>query len=78
MAAALMLSSRHHPTETKKAFVLKPHHERILEALFKYHFLTVEQVTRLFYSRGSMTTVRSLLSKLAQAYGQYRPWQHAL
>ena len=44
-----------------------PHHERILEALYRYHFLTVEQVTRLFYSRGSLTTVRSILSELAKA-----------
>ena len=67
MAAVQVFSSRHHPAKKIHSFVLKPHHERILEALFKYHFLTVEQVTRLFYSHGSLTTVRSLLSELARA-----------
>jgi len=51
----------------KAQFVVKPHHERILEAVYKYHFLTVEQVTRLLYSRGTLSTVRSLLSELAEA-----------
>ena len=67
MAAAQGESSRHHPAKKRKAFIPMPHHERILEALYRYHFLTIEQVTRLFYSRGSMTTVRSILSELAKS-----------
>jgi hypothetical protein len=64
-AAATVFASRNHPPTKKKAFVPKPYHERILEALYRYHFLTTEQVTRLFYSRGSLTTVRALLYELA-------------
>lgn len=53
--------------EKKKAqFVVKPHNERILEAVYKYQFLTVEQVTRLLYSRGTLSTVRARLSELAE------------
>ena len=51
--------------ESKPAFVIKPHHDRILEAIYRYHFMTVEQVTRLLYSRGSITKVRALLGELA-------------
>ncbi len=69
MGTALLFQSEdtHHLTKEKKKapFVLKPHHERILEALYHYHFLTVEQVTRLLYSKGSLTSVRSLLAQLA-------------
>jgi hypothetical protein len=46
-------------------FVPKPHHDRILEAIYRYHFMTVEQVTRLLYSRGTISTVRALLNELA-------------
>jgi len=63
-ATASESASRNHSPKNK-AFIPKPHHERILAALYAYHFLTVEQVTRLFYSRGSLTTARSLLHTLA-------------
>ena len=53
--------------EQKKDFVLKPHHGRILEAVYKYHFLTVEQVTRLFYSPNTIADVRKLLNAMSQA-----------
>src|SRR5258708_31304310 len=52
--------------ESKKdAFVPKPHHDRILMAMYQHHFMTVEQVTRLLYSSGSISKVRSLLAALA-------------
>src|SRR5947209_13094537 len=45
----------------------KPHHERILGAVYTYHFLTVEQVTRLFYSKTSIADVRKQLHALEKA-----------
>ena len=53
--------------EQKKNFILKPHHGRILETVYKYHFLTVEQVTRLFYSPNTIADVRKVLNALSQA-----------
>lgn len=50
--------------QKKAGFVVKPHHDRILEAIYLYHFMTVEQVTRLFYSPGTVSTVRTLLGEL--------------
>lgn len=46
-------------------FIVKPHHDRILEAVYKYHFMTAERVTRLLHKQGSLTTVRSTLGTLA-------------
>lgn len=69
METALLFQPHHTHLSTQKKnapFVLKPHHERILEALYRYHFVTVEQVTRLLYSKGSLTSVRSLLAALAE------------
>src|SRR5690242_2979202 len=51
--------------EKTALFVPKPHHDRILEAVYRYHFMTVDQVTRLLYSTGTTSTVRALLSELA-------------
>jgi Replication-relaxation len=48
-------------------FVVKPHHDRILEAVYKYHFMTAERVTRLLHKQGTLTTVRATLGKLAAA-----------
>ena len=42
-------------------------YEPILLAIHTYHFMTVEQVTRLLYSSGSMKHVRSRLKDLADA-----------
>ena len=53
--------------QKKAAFVIKPHHDRILLAMYHYHFMTVEQVTRLLYSSGSISKVRFLLAELATA-----------
>src|SRR5947199_6859823 len=53
--------------EQKKDFEPKPHHQRILEAVYKYHFLTVEQVTRLFYSPNTIADVRKVLNAMSQA-----------
>src|SRR5712692_9315471 len=52
--------------ETKPAaFSIKPHHDRILEAIYRYQMMTVEQVTRLLYRPGTISTVRALLGELA-------------
>jgi Replication-relaxation len=51
----------------QEEFVIKPHHDRILEAVLKYHFMTAERVTRLLHKQGTLTTVRSTLGKLAAA-----------
>lgn len=66
METAILFQSSYTPLEKNAPFVLKPHHERILYALYRYHFLTVEQVTRLLYSKGSLTSVRALLALLAK------------
>jgi len=39
--------------------------DTLLRAVYGYHFLTVEQATRLLYSRGSLVYVRSKLRALA-------------
>ena len=66
-AAASVFPARSTSVKRKKRFIPDPHHERILEAIYRYHFLTVEQVTRLLYSPGSLTTVRAYLYEMAQA-----------
>ena len=53
--------------QKKDGFVPKPHHDKILTAMYHYHFMTVEQVTRLLYSSGSISKVRFLLAELATA-----------
>lgn len=40
--------------------------DKILRAIYKFRRLNANQVTRLFYSQGSLTTVRSQLSHLTQ------------
>jgi Replication-relaxation len=48
-------------------FIFKPHHLRILTAIFHHHYMTAEQVTRLLYSQGNASTVRSYLPHLEKA-----------
>src|SRR6266516_7946598 len=55
-------------TLSSKSFAPTPAMERILcEALYPFHFLTLEQVTRLLYSSGSKNGVGNLLVKLTEA-----------
>jgi len=54
-------------TEEKEVFTVKPHHTRILTAIFHHHIMTTEQVTRLLYSQNSIADVRKLLRALEQA-----------
>lgn len=49
-----------------KNFRWQPRYERILRALFTYRGLTAEQITRLFYSSGSLTFVQTDLLALTQ------------
>jgi len=53
--------------EEKPDLIIKPHHDRILEAVYQYHFLTADRVVRLLYSPTSLTTVRATLARLAEA-----------
>ncbi len=53
--------------EQKQDFTIKPHHTRILTAIFRHHIMTAEQVTRLLYSHGSLADVRKLLRALEKA-----------
>ena len=54
--------------ETNNALVLKPHHDRILEAVYQYHFLTADRVVRPLYSPTLLTTVRTTLAQLARPH----------
>jgi hypothetical protein len=45
--------------------ILTPVDEKIIQTVYKYHLVTVEQVTRALYSKGSITTVRARLAHLA-------------
>src|SRR5689334_11511565 len=58
------------PREAKKPapFVLKPHHERILQTIHDCYFLTSDQLTRLLYRPGSASTVRALLILLERQH----------
>jgi hypothetical protein len=48
----------------RSPYVLTPTDEAILRLLQAYHYLTAEQITRLRYSRGSLTYVRDRLKTL--------------
>jgi hypothetical protein len=52
--------------EKQEEFVVKPHHDRILEAVYRYHFMTADRLTRLMHKQGTLTTVRSTLARLAE------------
>lgn len=54
---------------TKKlaAFVLGPIDDDILRAVWRYHYLTIDQITRLHYSPKARTTASTRLKKLAEA-----------
>ena len=54
-------------TDEKQTLELKPHHLRILTAIFHHHFMTADQVTRLLYSPGNASTVRAMLVQLERA-----------
>ena len=49
------------------AFIIKPHHDRVLLSMYQFQFMTVEQVTRLFYSKNTIADVRRLLHALEDA-----------
>jgi Replication-relaxation len=51
----------------QEEFIVKPHHDRILEAVYKYHFMTADRVTRLLHKPGMLTTNRVTLGKLSAA-----------
>jgi hypothetical protein len=53
-------------TSASRTFVSKAD-EAILRAVNRYHLVTVNQVCRLLYKPGALTTVRSRVSRLAQA-----------
>ena len=47
--------------------MLGPIDDRILRAFLQYGYLTPEQITRLYYSKGSRTCVYTKLKKLKDA-----------
>ena len=51
----------------QEEFIVRPHHDRILEAVHKLHFMTADRVTRLLHKPGMLTTNRVTLGKLAAA-----------
>ncbi len=48
-------------------FVLGPADDAILQALFRYHYLTSQRICRLLYSKGSGSLVRSRMKRLVDA-----------
>jgi hypothetical protein len=50
--------------KTQRPLVLTPREEEILRAVSVYRFVTVQDITHLFFSRGSVTYARSLLARL--------------
>src|SRR2546430_9767542 len=51
----------------QEEFIVKPHHDRILEAVYKLHLMTADRVTKLLHKPGTLTTDRATLGKLAAA-----------
>lgn len=49
------------------SFIIGPVDDDILRATYRYHFLTIDQVTRLLYSKGARTTASTRLKRLADA-----------
>jgi hypothetical protein len=47
-----------------KAFSLSGVYDRLLQAIYRYHMLKPEQLTRRYYSRGSLTFVKARLKHL--------------
>lgn len=52
------------PRAQSRSFVLGPADVAILDALLRFHYLTSPQVTRLLYSPGSASLVRSRMKRL--------------
>lgn len=53
--------------EKKARFIIGPADDDILRAVYRYHFLTIDQLTRLLYSKGARTTASTRLKRLADA-----------
>lgn len=54
-----------HRTSTPHSHSLSGSDDQLLRAVYAYHFLTVDQVVRLFYRHGSLAYVRVRLKRLA-------------
>lgn len=48
-----------------KLLILTNRDEDILRAIYKYHYVTSQDITRLLFSKGSLTHVREILSALS-------------
>lgn len=56
------------PVKAKSApFIIGPADDDVLRAVYRYHFLTIDQITRLLYSKGARTTASTRLKRLADA-----------
>jgi hypothetical protein len=53
------------PKRPQSTYTLTQRDEQIIQALNRFFYLTTEQVTRLFYKKGSHTSVYGILSRLA-------------
>src|SRR5436305_5347713 len=60
----------------QQVFIVNPHHDRILEAVHQYHFMTADRVTRLLHKPGNLTTVRRTLQELADPDVAYLIYLH--
>jgi hypothetical protein len=61
------LMAPHKRPSKPTAFVPLDSHDRLLEAILRYRYLTNEQLTRLFYQPGMASTVRGRTGALEQA-----------
>lgn len=51
---------------TQRVVGLSERDDALIRAVYDFHYLTVDQVTRLFFSRGSLEHVRVVLKELAE------------
>src|SRR4051812_35160928 len=65
-AVAAMVKGSHN-TKRLASLKLGIKDDAILDALNRYYYLTPEQVTRLFYSSGSLTLVKAKLKRLVES-----------
>jgi Replication-relaxation len=63
--AAMKQSTR--KTTKRTPYIIGPADDAILRVIYRYHRLTIDQVTRLLYSRGTRNTVSTRLKNLADA-----------
>src|SRR5689334_535633 len=55
------------PTAQPSEFMLDGVDDKYLRAFGRFHYLTARQVTKLFYSSGSFTTVQARLKRLSDS-----------